>query len=65
LIDVYCEKEDKQFCSEKTDFSNSYLNKKYEFNDIININEKIYFCDVHLFIDSFKDVIQIKTEDMI
>lgn len=39
--------------------------KDYEAENIINISEKTYFCNIHLFIDFFKDMISIKTDDVI
>ena len=47
-------------------FFNLHLNNKnYSADDIINIDEKIYFQNVHLFIVSFKNVAHIKTDEVI
>ena len=54
------------FQSEEIDFFNSHLNiKNYRSDDIINIKEKIYFYDIHLFINFVKNVTHIKTDDVI
>ena len=58
--------EDTCFCSEEVNFFNSYLNTKdYESGDIINAREKIYFCDIYLFIDFFKNITHIKTDEVV
>ena len=56
---------DTHFWSEEVGFFNPHLNtKNYELSDIIDADEKIYFHDVHLFIDFFKNVTHIKTDDV-
>ena len=70
LLNAFCKccqtDENTCFCSEEMSFFNPHLDAKdYESNDIINVDEKIYFCDVHLFIDSFENIVHIKTDEVI
>ena len=63
----YCQTDkDIHFHSEEVSFFNSHFNAKdYKFDDIINAEEKIYFYDIYLFIDFFKNVIYIKTDEVV
>ena len=55
-----------QFHSEEVNFFNSHLDiKNYSINNIVDIDSKIYFQDVHLFIDSFKNIAHIKAEKVV
>ena len=57
---------DTHFQSEEIGLFNSHLNtKNYESDNIIDADEKIYFCDVHLFIDFFRNVTHIKTDNVV
>ena len=61
-----CNNDNIQFCSKEMNFFNLYLDvKNYDIDDIIDINDKIYFQDVHLFINSFKNVVCIKIEKVV
>ena len=58
--------ENTHFWSEEIEFFNSHLNvKNYDSEDIIEQSDKIYFCDVHLFIDFFKNITRTKMEDIV
>ena len=62
----HCNNDDTQFCSKEMSFFNLHLDvKNYSIDNIIDINDKFYFQDVYLFIDSFKNVVYIKTEKVI
>ena len=62
----HCNNDNTQFCSEKVGFFNLHLDvKNYGIDNIIDINNKIYFQDVHLFIDSFKNIVHIKIEKVV
>ena len=69
ISDVFqrcCDNNNIHFQSEEVDFFNLHLNtKNYESDDIVDIKEKIYFYDIHLFINFFKNIICIKTDDII
>lgn len=64
--DTYYDRDDKCFHSEEVGFFNPHLDSKnYRTEDIIDVSEKTYFWDVHLFIDLFKDVTHIKAEGVV
>ncbi len=63
---AYCAQDDKHFWSEEIGFFSPHLDvKNYGPSDIIDISEKTYFQDVHLFIDSFKDVAHTKANEVV
>ena len=70
LLNILCRccwtNEDIHFHFEEVNFFNSHLDaKNYESDDIIDAEKKIYFYDIHLFINFFKNVIHIKTDEVI
>ena len=70
LSNIFCRccwtDKDIYFCSEEVSFFNFYLDaKNYEFDDIVDAEEKIYFYDIYLFINFFKNVIYIKTDEVV
>ena len=58
--------EDNQFCLKEIGFFNPHLDtKNYSPDDIVDVDEKIYFCDVHLFINFFKNVTHTKADSVV
>ena len=70
ILNTFCRccltDEDNYFWFKKVKFFNSHLNiKNYDFSNIINADEKIYFYNIHLFIDFFKDITHTKTDRVV
>lgn len=64
--DAYRGREDRHFRPEEVGFFNPHLDSKdYGSGDIVDVSGKTYFRDVHLFIDSFKDVARTKAEGVV
>ena len=62
----HCNNNNTQFCFEEVNFFNLHLNiKNYGADNIVNIDEKIYFWNVYLFIVFFKNVAHIKINKVI